>query len=196
MSEPMRISPRYNVENWKALNFSTEKSWRKAIEIFEDRIRGRFLNVIDAIEKHTHAGFAVLALDCLLIETLQQFREGKASTPPRMSEKYFVNFLTTTSFGDYFDDRTAKMFYDQIRNGIFHQAEVKECSRVLKREGIQLVSTTNDGKGLIINRKLFHGQLVDEFEKYLSRLQDPLNEDLRTKFKKKMDYICRITIGD
>lgn len=166
----MRISPKYNINDWQQLTFSTEDEWQKAVDILADRIYGRFLKPISRIEAYTYTGFAVLALDCLLIETLQQFREGKASTPRRMSEQYFINFLTTTSFGAYFDDRTAKMFYDQIRNGILHQAEVKESSRVLIREGTPLVSETDDRKGLVINRKLFHKQLVNEFEKYLSHL--------------------------
>ena len=130
----MYISPKYTVEDWKTIDFSTEEDWHKAISIFEDRIRGRFLDLIHAIKSRTYAGFAVLALDCLLIETLQQFREGEPETPPRMSTKYFIRFLTETSFRDFFDEKTACMFYDQIRNGILHQAEVKESSRVLIRK--------------------------------------------------------------
>ena len=196
MSEPMRISPKYNVEHWKALDFSKEDGWQKAIDIFEDRIQGRFLNIIDTIESREYAGFAVLALDCLLIETLQQFREGKSETPSRKSEEYFIRFLTETSFKQFFDSRIARMFYYQIRCGILHQAEVRESSLVLIQKETPLVSKTVDRKGLVINRKLFHTQLVNEFEKYLSLLRDSSNSELRHKLKKKMDYICRITIGD
>ncbi|MBI2485610.1 MAG: hypothetical protein HYW01_01340 [Deltaproteobacteria bacterium] len=199
MSEPMRISPKYAVEDWKAVDFSTEEGWKKAICIFEDRIRGRFLDLIDAIKCSTYAGFAVLALDCLLIETLQQFRKGLPATPQGRGEagKFFESFLTETSFSSYFNNKElASMFYNQIRCGILHQGEVKENSRVLIRKVTPLVSFTADRRGIIINRKLFHKQLVNEFEQYLSQLRDPSNSDLRSKFKKKMDHICRVTIGD
>src|ERR1700730_16968447 len=44
------------------------------------------------------SGFAVIATDCLLIETIQQFYEGKAETPRGKSEQYFRKFLTQTVF--------------------------------------------------------------------------------------------------
>ena len=189
----MRISPRYTVDDWQKLSFSTEEEWQKAIDILEDRIRGRFLEPISQIEGYTYAGFAILALDCLLIETLQQFREGVHETPQGQSKAFFVRFLTETSFGTHFSEEMAKVFYDQIRCGILHQAEVKGSSRILIREDIPLVKYTDDRKGLVINRKLFHQQLVREFEAYIAELREPSNQKLRVRFKKKMDHICRIS---
>lgn len=194
----MRISPQFSVDAWNALTFSTEEDWQKAIFIFEDRIRGRFLKFIDLIKGCEFSGFAVLALDCLLIETLQQFREGKPDTPNRKGQEYFVCFLTKTSFGEFFTEDTARKFYNQIRCGILHQAEVKGNSLVRISQNEPLVRLTKDGEGVIVNRKSFHEQLVKEFEEYLSRLRDPSNEDERNKFKTKMDYICRVPlpVGD
>ena len=195
-NDVMRISPQYSVDDWKTLTFSNEKDWQKAIVIFEDRIRGRFLKFIDLIKDCKFSGFAVLALDCLLIETLQQFREGEEKTPEGKSKDYFVRFLTETSFGEFLTQDTAKKFYYQIRCGILHQAEVKENSLVRIRQNEPLVKSTEDDKGVVVNRKLFHEQLVKVFEEYLSYLRDPSNEDERDKFKKKMDYICRVPLGD
>ena len=191
----MRISPRFTVDDWKARDFSTEEEWQKAIDIFEDRIRSRFLRVIELIERYTYSGFAILALDCLLIETLQQFRKGVSKTPPRKSKEYFVQFLTKTSFAKFFNSALAEMFYDQIRCGILHQAEIKDSSRVLIRHQTPLVRFADDKKGLVINRKLFHRQLVKEFENYVAQLRknSPPDEKLRHKFKKKMDCICQIS---
>lgn len=192
MKEPTRISPNYNVEHWNVLTFTTEDDWQTGIAIFEDRIRGRFMNIIDIIEPITFAGFAVMALDCLLIETLQQFREGKKQTPDREAKTYFVRFLTETSFSAFFTSSPmAKMFYKHIRCGILHQAEAKESSLIRIRPGDPLVKCTEDSNGLIINRKLFHQHLVKVFEEYVSSLRDASNEELRSNFKKKMDYICQ-----
>lgn len=191
----MRISARFTVDDWKTLTFLTEEEWQKAIDILEDRINSRFLGVIQSIERYEYSGFAVLALDCLLIETLQQFRDGVSETPRGMSEDYFVRFLTKTSFAKFFDRALAKMFYRQIRCGILHQAEIKGSSRVLIRRQVPLVCLAEDRDGLVINRKRFHRQLVKEFKNYVLRLRknDPLDEKLRYNFKKKMDCICHIT---
>jgi hypothetical protein len=193
MSEAMRISPRYDVDDWKRLTFSAESDWQKAIDIFADRIHGRFLKVVDMIEHYKHAGFAVMALDCLLIETLQQFREGDADTPKNKSGEYFVRFLTDTAFADFFTKEMAANFYDQIRCGILHQAETKENSILLIRSDIPLVAPTPDGRGLVINRILFHKQLVRVFEEYVSSLRDPSQAQVRSNLRKKMDLICRNT---
>ena len=190
---PMRISPQYCVNDWRKLTFSTEDEWQRGINMLEDRIQSRFLDVINLIEREIYAGFAVLALDCLLIETLQQFREGVFETPCGQSESYFTSFLTQGSFGRYFDEKMAKTFYRQIRCGVLHQAEVKGSSRILIRRGTPLVKYTNDRKGLVINRKLFHQQLIHEFEDYINRLRQPSNQELRVNFKKKMDYICKVS---
>lgn len=191
--ESMKISPRYTVEDWKALTFSTKEEWQKAIDIFEDRIRGRFLEPISRMEEYVYAGFAILALDCLLIETLQQFREGKPQTQRGKSQEYFVRFLTETSFSEWFTKEMAKMFYEQIRCGILHQAEVGGSSRVLIRESISLANLTEDSRGLVINRKLFHQQLLKEFETYTSKLRDSSGQELWAKFKRKMDYTCGLS---
>ena len=197
MTEPMRISPRYDVDDWAELAFTTEQEWQKAICIFEDRIRGRFLEIIDRVKGEEFAGFAVMALDCLLIETLQQFREGRKRTPRNKSRRYFVDFLRQTSFKDYFTtEDMAKVFYDQIRCGILHQAETKGSSRLLIRAGVPLVDWTEDGTGLTVNRSLFHEQLVEVFAKYLSSLRDASDSELRKNFRKKMDHICRVMPRD
>lgn len=170
-AKPLLISPKFSVEDWKALSFITEDDWQKAFDILEDRIEDRFLKVIKRIENYIYAGFAVLALDCLLIETLQQFREGVPETPWKKSQEYFENFLTQTSFKKFFNADLAEMFFKQIRCGILHQAEIKGSSRISKHPHVPLVKAAKDLKGLIINRKMFHEQLVKEFRRYLSELR-------------------------
>jgi hypothetical protein len=192
-TDDMHISPRFTVRDWERLTFETEQDWQTGIGIFEDRIRGRFLKFVDIIGKCEYSGFAVLALDCLLIETLQQFREGKDETPPGRSGCYFVHFLTETSFRCWFDECKATEFYKKIRCGILHQAEVKGNSRVRIDQDTPLLAWTEGKRGVIVNRKLFHEQLVRVFEEYLCRLRDPSNGEERSKFKKKMDYICRVS---
>jgi len=131
-----------------------------------------------------------MALDCLLIETLQQFREGVHETPRWQSLQYFQRFLTETALGEYFDEGMAERFYTHIRCGILHQAEIKGSSRI-RIDTPDLVRWANDRQGLVINREKFHEKLVEVFEDYVAQLHDPDNQDLREKFKIKMDAICK-----
>jgi hypothetical protein len=64
------ISPNYRYSDWQKLTFSSEGEWKIGIDIVEDRIKGRFSKWIDQIEPHRFSGFAVVALDCLLLETI------------------------------------------------------------------------------------------------------------------------------
>ena len=187
----MRISPNFTSHDWKKIAFQSDDEWRLAVDIFKDRIRERFLDPINRIEKCSYAGFAVLALDCLLIEMLQQFREGVNKTPSGKSKAFFVKFLTETGFGQCFDDRQAELFYRHIRCGILHQAEVRGSSRVLADDSLPMVAYSDDNEGLVVNRKCFHDQMLREFENYVEQLLNPENEELRGRFQKKMKAICR-----
>lgn len=187
----LKISKNYSVQDWKKLSFADEADWQKAIEMFIDRMETRFLEFIRLIERMEHSGFVVMSLDCLLIETFEQFQNGVRRTPAKKSRDYFVNFLTSRSFGSFFSKALAERFYDQIRCGILHQAEIKGDSRIILGKPNLLVKPSNQN-GLIINRKLFHSQLVKEFEDYVSKLRknDPPDQRLRDNFRKKMNYIC------
>jgi hypothetical protein len=189
---PKRGGGTWTVADYKALDFSREEDWQTAIQMFEDRIRGRFLDIVEKIKSYHYAGFAIMALDCLLIETLEQFRQGVARTPHNQSGQYFVNFLTQTAFSEYFNREIGDLFYRHIRNGLLHQAEITGSSRIRKDEP-EMVKVAEDGKGLIINRDLFHERLVEVFEDYLRRLRDGKDQTLRENFRKKMDAICQIT---
>jgi hypothetical protein len=63
----MYISPRYSVSDWKTLNLTIQSDWRTAVRILKDRLNARFFDAVEVINQQDFAGFAVLALDCLLI---------------------------------------------------------------------------------------------------------------------------------
>jgi hypothetical protein len=163
-----------------------------SIAIFYDRINGRFLAPISKIEKYNFSGFVVMALDCLLIETLQQFVEGKAKTPNNGGKEYFQKYLTKY-IGEPFDNQMAGMFFKQIRCGLLHQAEVHKNSLIRRTEDLPITKYTEKKTGLITNRIKFHERLKDAIEHYIEELRDPQNKELRNNFRKKMDYICRVS---
>ena len=76
----IKISPEFYQKNWTDLDLSRNcmVNWNKAIEIFEDRINGRYLKQIEALDKNedlkirTFSGFAIMSLACLLTHLTQK----------------------------------------------------------------------------------------------------------------------------
>jgi hypothetical protein len=187
----MLISRKYKAEHWEALTFKSDADWETALAIFQDRINTRYFEHIDRIIKHRTSGFAVLTLDCALIETLEQFRQGTEETPRKQGEKYFVSFLTGTSFKDHVNPEQASLFYRNIRCGLLHQGEAKS-SLVKRNTALPLISFTEDHKGVIVNAKAFHAQLRKTVYEYSDLLRKPDSTKERAAFRKKMNYICQV----
>jgi hypothetical protein len=190
--DDMRISRNFKIRDWRALHFKEEADWVQAVEIFHDRIETRYLEHIDTIIDNPTSGFAVLTLECALVETLQQFRTGKSKTPKYKVGEYFVAFLTETSFKNYFDKPKAELFYTSIRCGLHHQSEAAGSSRIKRGGGRPLVAYTVDGKGIVINVNEFHQLFKSVLSEYEDSVRKPANTDVRDAFGKKMNYICRI----
>lgn len=183
----MEIAPNFTDADWKALDLTKEPDWFRAIEAFRLRIEERFLKPVRAILSFSRSGFAILALDCLLVETLQQAIEGVQSTPRGAAAPYFKAFLNRPAFRGAFDDTSAELFRDAIRNGILHQAEVKGSSLV-RRDG-PVVRVTPGGDGVIVNPVLFHCCLEGAFQDYIEELKQP-GSPLRKTLRQKMEFIA------
>ena len=79
----MRIAGTLTTKDWNELitNLNSEKdeNWGLAFHFFEERMRTRYLNPINAILKmpdNLGEGFAVVNLQCSLIETIESFING------------------------------------------------------------------------------------------------------------------------
>jgi hypothetical protein len=188
----VRVSRNYSVEDWKALSFDDEAHWATAVAIFTDRIETRYLEHIRALLERKTSGFVVLALDCALIETLEQFRRGTRKTPQRKGREYFEAFLTETAFGNNFTKTLAGLFYTEIRCGLLHQSEAGGTSRVKRGGTLPLVSTTTDGTGIVVNTPVFHALLESTIGDYASGLLAGQDVEQRTAFRRKMNFICRV----
>jgi hypothetical protein len=173
--------------------------WDIAIKIFKDRMEGRFLKHIELLNKNPNrkigifAGFAIMSLDCLFIETLEQFCKGKIRTGQGMDEKAFFDFFQRSpKFKMFFNTQTkAIIFYQQIRCGLLHQAQTKRKSTIHIRneEMLQWVNPQKIEEGLKIQRILFHDEVVDIYNSYVHKLEDKRNLNLRRKLKRKMNFI-------
>jgi len=197
----MYIAPAIHRDEWLKLKLDDDRStdWNRAIEVFLARIQSRYLEPIDLLisadEKRTpierRYGFSIMAINCILVETLQSFREGLIDTEGK-SKDMFKRFLPKREgFREHFQDETqAEEFYKKFRCGILHQAEIM---------GPWLVWSVGSLKGQeadgtpYINRTKFYELLKDEVTRYCDELRNLDNSELRKNFRTKMDFIARKT---
>ncbi len=193
----MQIAPGIDSATWKSLRLDSPQAtdWEAAIGIFERRIRERFLDAIDLLivddeyrpPLDRRFGFAILALDCLLIETLQAFREGLKITKGQ-SQRLAIDFLTSRpAFRPYFCSKElADAFYKDFRCGVVHNAQVFGSGLIWS---VGPLLQVNDQQ-MTVNRTEFHACAKAEFHAYLDELRDPAKIELRSKFRDKMDFIA------
>lgn len=121
----------------------------------------------------------MMAVGCLVIETLESFRQGLANTKGK-SKQLFTDFFAKESSLKPFSN--VGNFYDDIRCGILHQAEVRGGWRI-KRVGVLL-----DLENKTINAERFIQALRNAVIEYACQLQtDP---ELWENLKKKMEQVC------
>ena len=199
-SRSLQISPKYTVAFWRGLALDPDnpkqEEWEKAVDVLRDRIQGRFIKPaqtlidVDKVNKPQTFGFAVLSLDCLVLETIQGFREG-VDNHQGHSKRLFNAFLST--WQPFLDCLEASMvpedkaveFYKQGRCALHHSGATERMT-----VGISGPMMKFDNGDITVNRTLFHTELVAEFDRYLTALSDPASVDLRKKFLLKMNPIC------
>ncbi len=112
----MKLSPHHTEKQWRAA-FDGQENWTTAIDIVEDRILGRWLEPADRLLDGLHSGFAIVALDCIVLESLWGFRNGNP-VPHGGEQKVYRDILTGPSFG--WTVTLADDFREFVRNGLMH----------------------------------------------------------------------------
>jgi hypothetical protein len=202
--DDLEIAPGHTVGCWKKLKLNLDApncaDWQKAIDILDARIRCRFFNPVDELLRFEESrspkmfGFAILAIDFLVIETLQGFREGVTDHTGK-SERLFTNFLTQWAAfsacltGNNKSVEYAKSVYKAYRCALHHSGATDGAFRV----GVSgpMVAFTTDSE-VKINRTCLHKKLKREFDGYLVDLSKTDNNELRRNFKIKMNSICGV----
>jgi hypothetical protein len=148
-------------------------------------IRHRLIHrYMEPLSSQKTSSFLLVAVSCLLIETLQSFRAGQNNTN-RKSQKTFKDFFEGNS--DLFPgfSAVAKEFYENIRCGILHQAETTNGWR-LKKVGPLL-----DSREKVINGELFFRAVRKAVEKYLLTLKtDEIETQNWRNALIKLKFIC------
>jgi cation transport regulator ChaC len=173
-----------------------EKAWAEVISAIRRRVQERFLTPVRELSRFDEQdelpyrpGFAILALDCLLIDTIQSFREGRVTTGNVSPAKSFKTFLSSPRFAD-FKATDRGDFFQYVRNGIFHNGETRknwkiriDNKRMLDRDGTTETTT--------INRQLFHAAVEQEFHDLISLLESG-DVEVRQNFLRRLDAMSGI----
>jgi len=183
----MEIAPSVQASDWVALDFQDPADRLKGVEFFRKRIDARFLEPTRKLLPMYWIGFAVMALDSLLVETLEQFTRGVEETPRRKATEYFRASLKRAAFRGEFDDTKADLFRSTIRNGILHQAATRGTSLVRRIGPMVQLTASNDG--LIINRNEFHKCIETAVTDYTADVSAP-NSNSWAQFRAKMEFIA------
>ena len=165
------------------------------VRFLDERYRERFFDPITCLRSAENNergfGFAIMALCCLLIETLECYREGLPTSHPRDlkdlcdgldkkeilkrcgeinptgSEKVFENFFNCEKHRDFFPGVNGAMFYEKIRCGLLHQAQTKGGWRIGRRGSFWDANKNEPG----INRDEFCDRLNACFSAFLDELR-------------------------
>lgn len=148
------------LRTWIATKDAVSKD--SIIQLIEHRFKNRYLKHLHTID----SGFLKMAICCLMIETLESFKQGVESTEGKgIGKKMFKDFFNSekVAFPGFCD--IYRSFYSNIRCGILHQAETKKAWRILG-SGLILDKTERT-----INARAFVIALENSLENYLNDLR-------------------------
>lgn len=178
-----------NYVDWEKEN---DRGWSKKPQFIRQRLCDRYVNPVRALDLHPDTkdkknGFYIMAVSCLLIETLVSFWRGWPTTAATKkhkgkSERAFKMFFRLQPGFSVF--RGTK-FYKNVRCGILHQGETTG-GWLVERSGRLF-----DGQKRI-NAKIFHDQLALAIDDYVAALERPkAGSKLRQNFDKKMKAVIK-----
>jgi hypothetical protein len=147
------------------------------------RFMERYINpVTEAGQKH---GFTMMAISCLMIESLESFRRGWKNSNNKSEAAFCYFFSTNDSFREFRNH--CEQFYKNVRYGILHQAETTGGWRI-RRDGPLF-----DSASLIINAQCFLDNLCIVLNDFCGRLKSAECEWDSPEWqnvRKKMSALC------
>lgn len=140
-------------------------------------------------KKEYKNGFSMMASFCLLIETLQSFKEGRGDSNKK-SKELFIRFFDETNIFPEFKNQ-GKEIYENIRCGILHQGETTRGWKITR---VPSVSSSFSKK--TINANEFMNNLKKSLTEYKKELiSEDWDSTIWQKFRTKMEKIIENTKG-
>lgn len=219
MKNNINIAGIRTIQDWRdlsaRLSVHADENWDIAFQFFEERITTRYLNPIRKIlemDLNTGEGFAVVNLQCSLIETIEcfwngwiyEFKVAKKGVKP--SYKYKMGPATYKGsrvrnrdiFIKFFEEREpfkslgidGDDFFENVRCGLLHETQTKNNWVIRKEEDMQIEFYKVDGNKKIIYRKKFQDAIETVITEFKSQLVTNGNSSLRQNFVDKFNHMC------
>ena len=223
-----KISGDFTNQDWIALRANPEiikvltqednqvlpEQWKKAINVFENRTKTRFLNPIEKIKNEgvrSGEGFSITLIAVVLMEAVAAFQFGKSYKERKPNQPF--NAISPSEYQssaglykELFNNSDAlkrdtnsdvrKRFYGYIRCGLVHEARTKGVELIISNRSSRNTNPEKyyykDGEHYIFNRDLFIDRLIEHFNNYLKQLNGPTRIQLRKNLAFKIDEICNI----
>lgn len=192
----MRIAGKLTIKDWQELKSilkpEENQNWGNAFHFFEERIRTRYLEPIQTIldmEKYEGEGFAIVNLQCSLIETIESFINGWIYNQKENKNKeleknsWYKNTLhkdnrigsvnSAEIFISFFKKRlpfikmniNGLLFYQEVRCPLLHETQTKSNWRI-KKCSLATESYCESPTSKIIYRDQFQKDLKMVIEDY------------------------------
>jgi len=155
------------------------------IRIYEDRVKGWFLDHAKALLKENNADFVVLMICTSYLEGCQQFKEGSSSGGK--SKEMIKRALKSLFHISEGQEDILDIFVNGARNGLFHDGITKERISINRDLPVPIIFKKDFGGMIVINPILFFWVIEEDFKEYLDELKNPENKDAREKFEKHWD---------
>ena len=226
LNQDMKIAGNLTISNWnklsKNLNCLSNNNWSDAFQYFEERIKTRYINPIKSILEigdNLGEGFAVVNLQCSLIETIESFINGcnsEYNSRKRKTQwKKGVTIIFNSNkeiFISFFNNRTpfkelnidGGLFYQDVRCGLLHETQTKnnwkiKCDTAESGLAYQEINNRNIVEK-IIHRENFQRDLEKLIARYRISIITRADFDgipaceLRENFIAKFSHICTVSI--
>lgn len=226
-SDDLCIAGNHTIGEWKNLKRilkpNIDENWDVAFDFFERRINTRYINPIEAIQLmglNEGEGFAIVNLQCSLIETIESFyqgwvyeydkdnkklngyhfREVKGKTLTRVTGGNLINQDIFISFFNKREPFLGKIdgtdFYQSVRCGLLHETQTKNGWKILDKHSDAETFFKEDGNYKIIyrtNLQFAIQKVIDKYKKAIVGIKAQNEVELRENFIAKFDRICELS---
>jgi hypothetical protein len=173
----------FTVANYK--NACTKENKAAIAEALRRRFALRYIDPVTPAEGKKMDGFTMVAISCLMIESLQSFCDGWKDTYGK-SELAFCHFFDSHSQFSCFHGYITQ-FYKNVRCGILHQAETTGGWKITRKSKAPLF----DPATLTINATLFLNCLRQILNDFCDDLKvEAWDSERWRNVLKKMDALC------
>jgi hypothetical protein len=169
-------------KSWEQL---PDKGWSRKPDFLRRRLQERYIDPIERLLPEHKNGFNIMAISCLMIETLESFYQGLGNTNRKSHDCFKQFFARQQRFKAIQDAGLATRFFYEVRCGILHLGETTG-GWTIRRDGAMF-----DPASLRLNATAFHRQIALALNDYCAELANPPagGPPLRDRFEAKMAVV-------